>query len=557
MEGDKIDQDPTRLVSSSSRAVQNPPPISTPFTAHLRHRPFLPRVLNPHEPVPPLLAFHLDPPFSLSAHHPLKTLPLRMELGENTQLLKLQIQHRINGGRLQQGQPQEAGATGQQQQFNHGQEKDQNRTDSQPQRTGKPMGGKTAQSEIQMYGQQEPPAGLTGEEPPAGCTDGRTDGRTSEKPVASIVDQSQMSSGATVSDNENNNGTCTSGKDMENNLLIQEGGGGISPLKALSHIAHIKRKEDCMDAHSEAMQVSHPSCIDAANEPAGAGLVQEPPSKKKKFKQVQFQLDPLVHQRLMRLLIEQHEGSFQRFVMDTLNANVMHDKPMVIMRKPAFSKWKKTRFDQLKGNETQELALAFRSLAESTPGVEVTADLMNTPWQDLNMLQIQKMLEETKKMLVLNEKVHDCPHADCARRFSTPGNLRDHLNEHSGELPYSCSIDDCPHRFRSKQLLCRHMKKHERAHRCTFEGCNKRFAFRERLIVHQKIHSDERPLSCPWEGCGKTFKWANSLHGHMRTHTGEKPFQCTFAGCGRLFGYKVDLTRHRRTHFGQPARSGH
>ncbi|GBG59896.1 hypothetical protein CBR_g66700 [Chara braunii] len=215
------------------------------------------------------------------------------------------------------------------------------------------------------------------------------------------------------------------------------------------------------------------------------------------------------------------------------------------------------RFDQLKGNDAQELAMAFNSLAEKTPGVELTRSLLETSWEDLTIPQLEKMLEETKKLLSVNEKVHDCLEPGCGRRFATPGNLRDHMNEHSGEKPYKCTTDGCGARFPSKQLLCRHMKKHERAHVCTFEGCGKRFAFKERLVVHQKIHSDERPLTCPWEGCGKTFKWPNSLHGHMRTHTGEKPFKCMYPGCGRLFGYKVDLTRHNRTHNGQPARLSH
>ena len=49
------------------------------------------------------------------------------------------------------------------------------------------------------------------------------------------------------------------------------------------------------------------------------------------------------------------------------------------------------RFDQLKGIETQELVQAFRSLAKSRSCVEVSVDLLNTPWQELSMSQIQKV----------------------------------------------------------------------------------------------------------------------------------------------------------------------
>ncbi|KAJ7557605.1 hypothetical protein O6H91_04G001500 [Diphasiastrum complanatum] len=282
-------------------------------------------------------------------------------------------------------------------------------------------------------------------------------------------------------------------------------------------------------------------------------------TRKRKLKLVQIQLDPLAHHKLMKLVSEQHEGSLERFVNSVVNANGMPDRPgnKLAIRKPTLTKWKRVQFNQLKGNEMEELALAFRTLAELNSDIDVTPVLMDTPWQQLTMAQLEKMLEETKKLLLSNEKVHDCLHPGCGRHFSTPGNLRDHLNDHSGERPYLCEFEGCISHFPSRQMLCRHMKKHERAHRCSFDGCNKRFAFRERLIVHQKTHCDERPLICPWENCGKSFKWANSLHGHMRTHTGEKPFQCMFSGCGRLFGYKVDLTRHVRTHYGQPARLPH
>eukprot|EP00245_Coleochaete_scutata_P004540 TRINITY_DN17250_c0_g1_i1.p1 TRINITY_DN17250_c0_g1~~TRINITY_DN17250_c0_g1_i1.p1 ORF type:complete len:328 (-),score=51.34 TRINITY_DN17250_c0_g1_i1:424-1407(-) len=291
--------------------------------------------------------------------------------------------------------------------------------------------------------------------------------------------------------------------------------------------------------------------------PSNAGS-SKPKKKKKKMKHLQIDLEPHAHQKLMRIISEQHGGSLESFLEATVST-VIPDRPnkRYMPKKPAVTKWKRIKFDQLKGNDTQELAAAYKQLAETTTGVELTPGLAQTPWDELTIPQLERMLEETKKMLLSMEKVHDCPHAGCGRRFVTPGNLRDHMNEHSGEKPYACTREGCMLQFHSKQLLCRHMKEHERSYTCQYEGCGKRFAFRERLVVHQKIHSDERPLTCPWEGCGKTFKWANSLHGHMRTHTGEKPFQCTFAGCGRLFGYKVDLTRHVRTHYGQPARLSH
>ncbi|KAH9296222.1 hypothetical protein KI387_039810, partial [Taxus chinensis] len=300
-----------------------------------------------------------------------------------------------------------------------------------------------------------------------------------------------------------------------------------SPAQVEQQNPIITSLEDLPQSHEqgdlrEDAQLEHPS-------PSCAHSVDQPKEKKKrrKMKQVQFQLDPLVHQKLMRTVCEQHNGSVEKFVTAALNYSEVLDKPgkKTLMRKPTLSKWKRTRFEQIKGSETQELAMSFRLLAKSIPISETISELLSIPWQELTMSQIDKMLEETKRMLFLNEKVHDC--SECGKRFATPSSLKDHRNEHSGDKPYKCKFKDCTMHFKSKQLLCRHLKKHECAHRCMFEGCGKRFAFRERMIVHQKIHSNERPLVCPWEGCGKRFKWTNSLQGHKRTHTGEKPFQCT------------------------------
>eukprot|EP00897_Mesotaenium_endlicherianum_P005084 jgi/Mesen1/4603/ME000233S03898 len=300
--------------------------------------------------------------------------------------------------------------------------------------------------------------------------------------------------------------------------------------------------------------------------------------RKRRLKRVEVDLEPAAYEKLMKLVNEKHCGSVERFLMAVLASTSLAEKAgrktggsssSIAPRKPALTKWKRIKYDQLRGSDAQELAMAYSSLASSSGATqqqqqqqqqqetELCGSLADVPWEELTVVHMEKMLEETKRMLLVSEKVHDCPQPGCGRRFSTPGNLRDHLNEHSGERPYACSLEGCGMHFPSKQLLCRHMKKHERAHACPYDGCGKRFAFRERLVVHQKIHSDERPLTCPWDGCVKTFKWANSLHGHMRTHTREKPFHCSVGGCGRLFGYKVDLTRHMRTHYGQPARLTH
>ncbi|KAH7297864.1 hypothetical protein KP509_25G015700 [Ceratopteris richardii] len=244
-------------------------------------------------------------------------------------------------------------------------------------------------------------------------------------------DSQQSSNGQRESEgaNEESDGSSSSGKDMMSNLSLQdEEKGKVSPLRALSHVAHIKRKQDYLQSNSGDTQF-HPCMKKISASTTYAS------SSKKGLKQVQFQLEPPVYEKLMRLVVDRHQGSLEKFILATLDAFSREDNAakrfsVSTSRKQGFSKWKRARFDQLKGTETQELALAFKSLAQCTPNAEVTSELMHIPWQELNMIQVQKMLEETKKMLLINEKVHDCPIVGCGKRFTTPGHLRDHLNEH-------------------------------------------------------------------------------------------------------------------------------
>eukprot|EP01084_Bolivina_argentea_P291044 500148_1 len=52
-----------------------------------------------------------------------------------------------------------------------------------------------------------------------------------------------------------------------------------------------------------------------------------------------------------------------------------------------------------------------------------------------------------------------CPH--CAKKFSRPIYLRDHIRTHTGEKPFVCDI--CSKRFAAKRNLVQHRKRHFRA----------------------------------------------------------------------------------------------
>ena len=136
----------------------------------------------------------------------------------------------------------------------------------------------------------------------------------------------------------------------------------------------------------------------------------------------------------------------------------------------------------------------------------------------------------------------------CARVFTLPHQLRDHMHEHAGTAPHRCPFPGCTRAFANRASLSRHKRTHANRHVCARPGCGKSFPSAYALRVHEQSHSDDRPFVCDVPGCGKRFKNEHTLVTHARVHTGEKRFVCGEdgePGCGKRFGYKVDLKRHR------------
>ena len=59
------------------------------------------------------------------------------------------------------------------------------------------------------------------------------------------------------------------------------------------------------------------------------------------------------------------------------------------------------RFKQMKGSETEELAMAFIFIVASTPGSGVTSEFLSIPWQELTMSQIENVGSCAEKNLQL------------------------------------------------------------------------------------------------------------------------------------------------------------
>ncbi|KAH3700822.1 hypothetical protein DPMN_075802 [Dreissena polymorpha] len=158
----------------------------------------------------------------------------------------------------------------------------------------------------------------------------------------------------------------------------------------------------------------------------------------------------------------------------------------------------------------------------------------------------------------------------CKERFTTTGDLQNHLLAHSNMEIMACTI--CCKAFTNVQYLQRHMLTHNTARNVQCEHCGKgmvseralanhlvhctgdrvvpcphcnvKFKTRQALRHHMTVHSDDRPYVC--DVCGFAVKKAQYLKRHMRCHTGERPYRC--ADCGMTFSSMNGVNRHKRIH---------
>lgn len=116
-----------------------------------------------------------------------------------------------------------------------------------------------------------------------------------------------------------------------------------------------------------------------------------------------------------------------------------------------------------------------------------------------------------------HQRLHDGHFCDvCGQEFSTNSRLQDHMNIHTGSMPFTCRI------------------------------CDRKFAKRASYTQHMRYHRDHKSYPCSY--CQKSFNTKYACAVHERLHTGDNPFRCEVPGCKRSFPQKIQLQLHVASH---------
>lgn len=143
-------------------------------------------------------------------------------------------------------------------------------------------------------------------------------------------------------------------------------------------------------------------------------------------------------------------------------------------------------------------------------------------------------------------KRHACE--TCAKRFTSPGKLSQHLLSHTGELPFPCEF--CEKRFNSKFKLARHNLIHIEARAFACNICGKTFNRKDHLTNHVRVHNPVKKLyTCDKPDCRKSYTSLMSYRKHAALHSVEEGnLQCLI--CDKVFTNRQDIVYHLKIHTG-------
>jgi len=131
----------------------------------------------------------------------------------------------------------------------------------------------------------------------------------------------------------------------------------------------------------------------------------------------------------------------------------------------------------------------------------------------------------------------------CAKTFSSPATLKEHMMTHSGAPSSYQSIPSPIPTNPSPIPTPEHV---------ACDVCSARFLRQDQLTRHKSMeHNTQTPQTC--KECGKTFSRTKALQMHTYLHTGDTNFNCT--SCPETFTHSVTFASHFERAHGEPAPS--